>query len=374
MRPSLWICQCMNVVRRSTTCIRYMPTLRVPVRGSRVITAGSVMKGAGSPGQQCWMGSSARSISSPVSTTSWHGPERTLRGIESAIDFSFFSPFTFSTSPCGGCISSTSSSLRPTASRLGSPNARHILRSVPNWLISSGCCEPFGCSKRSAGPPALTVRSVISVISRRGSTSAVTRTRSPSRSRSAIQSRRSPAGFTASSLVRSLVAAVAQPAEELAEPDHADEDQADDQHAGDDVPPLGGGVGEHGEHGEHGATLADAERVRGEGALDRLCPGGSPRGILERGRIALQAKRLAGLFERSRAEQRRGRRPGSAVAACTVRAQLSAQRDQLSEVGDRDHVLALGHADEAVRVKIVTEQEGGLAAVRREESRPSVVE
>ena len=30
-------------------------------------------------------------------------------------------------------------------------------RSVPNWLISSGCRAPFGFSKRSAGPPDLTV-------------------------------------------------------------------------------------------------------------------------------------------------------------------------------------------------------------------------
>ena len=28
MRPSLWICQCMQVERRSIFCIRYMPTLR----------------------------------------------------------------------------------------------------------------------------------------------------------------------------------------------------------------------------------------------------------------------------------------------------------------------------------------------------------
>ena len=54
-------------------------------------------------------------------------------------------------------------------------------RSVPNWLISSGCVAPFGCSKRSAGPPALTVRSTISVTSRYGSTSVETRTSSPSR-------------------------------------------------------------------------------------------------------------------------------------------------------------------------------------------------
>ena len=41
--PSLWICQCMAVVVESNFCTRYMPTLRVPVRGSFVMTAGSVM-------------------------------------------------------------------------------------------------------------------------------------------------------------------------------------------------------------------------------------------------------------------------------------------------------------------------------------------
>ncbi len=118
--------------------MRYMPTLRLPVRGSRVITAGSVMNGAASPGQQVWIGSTSRSTSSPVSTTSWQGPLRTDFGIESAIDFSFARPFTFSTRPCGGCISSTSSSFDATSSRRSTPNARHIRRSVPNWLISSG--------------------------------------------------------------------------------------------------------------------------------------------------------------------------------------------------------------------------------------------
>ena len=57
--------------------------------------------------------------------------------------------------------------------------------------MRSGCSAPFGFSKSNAGPPALTVRSTISVISRSGSTSAETRTSSPSRSSSAIQSRRS---------------------------------------------------------------------------------------------------------------------------------------------------------------------------------------
>ena len=196
-RPSLWSCQCMKVVRRSIFCIRYMPTLRLPVRGSCVITAGSVMKGAGSPGQQCWIGSRSRSTSSPSSTTSWHGPLRTDFGRESAIDFSVFRPRTLAASPCGGCISSMSPSLAATSSSRSTPKPMHMRRSVPNWLISSGWRAPLTLSNRSAGPPALTVRSTISVISRYGSTSARTRTSSPSRSSRAIQSRRSAGGATA---------------------------------------------------------------------------------------------------------------------------------------------------------------------------------
>ena len=159
------------------------------------------MNGAGSPGQHVWIGSRVMSTSSPVSTISWHTPFETTFGRESAIDFSFFRPCTFSRRPCGGCISSTSASFSATASRLGAPNAMAMRRSVPNWLISSGCSEPFGFSKSSAGPPPdLTRRSTISVISRCGSTSAVIRCSSPSRSRSAIQSRRSCSGATARSV------------------------------------------------------------------------------------------------------------------------------------------------------------------------------
>ena len=118
--------------------MRYMPTLRVPVRGSCVITAGSVMNGAASSGQHFWIGSRSSDASSPSSTTSWHGALRTVFGRESAIDFSFCRPRTFSTSPCGGCISSTSLSFSATASSDGASNAIAIRRSVPNWLISSG--------------------------------------------------------------------------------------------------------------------------------------------------------------------------------------------------------------------------------------------
>ena len=156
------------------------------------------MNGAASPGQQVWTGRRPRSTSSPVRTTSCTGPLRTLFGCESAIDFNFFRPRTFSARPCGGCISSTSPSRRPTSSSESAPKARHIRRSLPNWLISSGCWLSFGCSNSSAGPPALMTRSMISVTSRCGSTSAATRTSSPSRSRSEIHSRRSPGGTKAS--------------------------------------------------------------------------------------------------------------------------------------------------------------------------------
>ena len=162
----------MNVERRSTFCIRYIPTFRTPVSRSCVMTAGSVMNGAGSSGQQRMIGSASRSTASPSSTTSWHGPFETDFGVESAIDLSVPSLRTFSTSPCGGLSSSTSSSFAATSSSRSTPKARHMRRSVPNWLIRSGSREPFTFSNRSAGPPDLTTRSVISVISRSGSTSA----------------------------------------------------------------------------------------------------------------------------------------------------------------------------------------------------------
>src|ERR1700730_10159796 len=182
-----------------------MPTLRVPVRGSAVITAGSVMNGAGSPGQQRWIGRRPRSMSSPVSTTSCTGARDTVFGIESPCDFSRFRPLTFSTSPGGGCSSRTSSRRCAMSSRRSTPNARHMRRSVPNWLISSGWLEPLGRSNSRAGPPAWTVRSTISVISRSGSTSTETRASSPSRSSSAIQSRRSLTPASLMTLMRVYV-------------------------------------------------------------------------------------------------------------------------------------------------------------------------
>src|SRR5205814_9463379 len=110
---------------------------------------------------------------------------------------------------------------------------------------------PFGCSKRSAGPPAFTVRSTISVTSRSGSTSAATRTSSPSRSRTAIQSRRSFKELTP----------VAQPVRQLDQRNHRDEDEADDEHRQDSLLAfLRGCLGEELEH--QGESIEPARKRR----------------------------------------------------------------------------------------------------------------
>src|SRR5215218_5738011 len=100
-----------------------------------------------------------------------------------------------------------------------------------------------------------------------------------------------------------LVAAVAEPAAELAEGDHAREDQSDDKHRLDDLLALfGGGLREWEQRAERHprATLPDSPEVSRNRSRNRVGP-----------RSGLAA-----------AEARRGRRPGLAVAGKTVRAQL----------------------------------------------------
>ena len=78
----------------------------------------------------------------------------TTFGRESAIDFSVLSPRTLAASPSGGCSSRISASLAATSSSESTPNARHMRRSVPNWLMSSGIELPFGLleeQRRAAG-------------------------------------------------------------------------------------------------------------------------------------------------------------------------------------------------------------------------------
>jgi hypothetical protein len=74
------------------------------------------------------------------------------------------------------------------------------------------------------------------------------------------------------------------------------------------------------------------------------------------------------------AERRRGRGPGLAVAWEAVRPELGTHRDQCREVGDRLDRAHLGHADEAVRVEVVAQQQGRVGVGGLEQPRPAVVE
>src|SRR3954447_12731821 len=165
------------------------------------------------------------------------------------------------------------------------------------------------------------------------------RTSSPSRSSSEIQSRRSRVIGSA---------AVAPPLAELAEDDHAEEDQAHDEHGLDYFLSFLSGClrGE-----QHGAILLDAPPVSCERAFDER-----RRGIT------------------SIAELRGGCRPRLTIAGKTVGAQLGAKRDQRRKLGDRLDRAALCDADEAVRVEVVAEQQGRVCVARVEQSRPAVAE
>ena len=187
--PSLWICQCIIAVRRSTFWMRYMPQLRACVTGSRLKTSGRVTNGPPSSGQQVRMGKRSRSGSS--SQTSWQGPSFTIFDENDASSRSLPNAFILATTPWGGCRSISDSIRSPSASRLSVPSARHIRRSVPNWLMRTGSRLPTTLVKSRAGPPALETRSAISVISSAGLTGASMRTSSPCFSSSAIHSRRS---------------------------------------------------------------------------------------------------------------------------------------------------------------------------------------
>ena len=169
--PPLCRCQCIPSVRSSNFCRRYMPTLRAPLTGSRVMTCGRVMYGPPSSGQQVRMGSRS-SDGSSVMTTSWHGARRTRLGprpmLCSAASISL-PRFIIAPIPCGRRGSTSLPSLWRTSSRSSTPRARAIRRAEPKALISTGMVLPATFSKSSAlfcasGP--LLTRSVISVISR----------------------------------------------------------------------------------------------------------------------------------------------------------------------------------------------------------------
>ena len=74
------------------------------------------------------------------------------------------------------------------------------------------------------------------------------------------------------------------------------------------------------------------------------------------------------------AERRGRRRPGLTVARQVVGPEPGAERDQPGEVGDRLDGARLGYPDEAVRVEVVAQQEGGVGVRGLEQPWPPVVE
>ena len=145
---------------------------------------------------------------------------------------------------------------------------------------------------------------------------------------------------------------------QLAEPDHREEHQADDEHREDDVPSLLGGVGQEPGHGDHRRRCyTSAGGVRSQGEVDRRIARGLARDLLEQACVARVAHRMSCFVEPAAVEQRGRRRPGSAVAVETVCTRLGAEGEQLGEVRDSGHRAGCGDPDEPVSEQGVAEQE-----------------
>src|SRR6266571_3819905 len=196
--PTLWRCQCIARVSLPSTCTRYMPTLRTPVLGSRVITPPRVMYGPPSSGQQIGTGSLERSTSAPLCTIAWHGgrPE-TLLGGNLATSASRGSIASLPSSESGTLRFNSSAIRAPMSSRQATPKASAMRFSEPNRFTATGCGDgaPPGSVGRvnsSAGPPPgdFMQRSAISVISLSTETGCSTRARSPPASMAAMNWRR----------------------------------------------------------------------------------------------------------------------------------------------------------------------------------------
>src|SRR6267378_1488665 len=170
--PTLWRCQCIARVLGPSTWTRYIPTLRTPDAGSRVMTPPSVMYGPPSSGQQIGTGNCATSA---------------RRGSIASLP----------SRPSGTLRASNSEMRAPTSSRRSTPSASDMRRSEPNRLTATGYRDftpsrNVGCVNSRAGPPPgdFMQRSAISVISLSTETGCSTRTRSPASSIARTNSRR----------------------------------------------------------------------------------------------------------------------------------------------------------------------------------------
>ncbi len=165
--------------------------------GPLVTTIGHVISGAGSPGQQVWMGNLARSISSPRSMISWQGALDTVFGFIAKTDLTIGNRASASRHPLGGSgwrkKASCSPKLRSSSGVRCIPAATRA--TVPNRLVRTGIeyVVPLGAtgfSNSTAGPRSASKRVCISVISSAVLTGSEMRTSWPSRSRQSIKSLR----------------------------------------------------------------------------------------------------------------------------------------------------------------------------------------
>src|SRR3989442_2064962 len=196
--PTFWRCPCIASGAFPRTCTRYIPTLRTPVLGSRVITPPSVMYGPPSSGQQIGTGRRARSTSFPLRTISWHGgrPE-TLLGGNLATSASRGSIASLPSRESGTLRLSSSAMRAPMSSKQATPSANAMRFSEPNRFTATGCGDgappgSIGRVNSSAGPPPgdFMQRSAISVISLSTDPGCSTRVRSPPASMAAMNCRR----------------------------------------------------------------------------------------------------------------------------------------------------------------------------------------
>ena len=161
--------------------------------GPCVTTSGQVISGAGSPGQQVWIGSLPRSMSSPVSTISWQGAEPTVLRLHRHH---------------GAQHRQHVERLAPAARRLGLAQEGQRLADVAQLVRLAvhapgdaldraeqidqhrqDASEPTTFSNSTAGPFSASRRVWISVISSTGETGALTRTSRPVCSSRAMKSR-----------------------------------------------------------------------------------------------------------------------------------------------------------------------------------------
>src|SRR6266540_79224 len=195
--PTLCRCQCIASVFLLRTWTRYIPTLRTPDTGSRVMTPPSVMYGPPSSGQQIGTGKRVRSTSESLRTVFWLAGPPTVLGGNFAISASRGSIASLPSKPSGTFIASSSVMRAPTWSRHSTPSASDMRFSEPNKLTATGYCDlppprSVGCVKSSAGPPPgdFMQRSATSVISLSTETGRVTRVRWPALSIAPTNSRR----------------------------------------------------------------------------------------------------------------------------------------------------------------------------------------